>query len=385
MVLYKYEAGIICERSILEILMFDNLARMGNIVYLIIIVAAFLFSCLLTPLMRRYAIKFGIVDKADGKRKFQKKPIAYLGGIAIAVSFLAVCLAVGFFTQFYDARYTVILAGSVLILALGFLDDLFDLNPFVKFFGQIAVATLTAVVGGAVEYVAIFGVYVGFGALSVPITVLWIVLVTNSVNLIDGLDGLACGVSVFSLMALFLSALIIGDEMCAVLACALCGAALGFLPYNLYPASIFMGDAGALFLGYVMSCISVFGFFKGQALFSIVVPSLILALPVTDAIALFFTRLSKGRSPFSADRLHIHHKLLDMGLTPRQAVHVLYALSSLFSISAIVYIKHKILAVGIAVLTFALMALIKFLPRLPKISTRKKSDKYGDETNGGNI
>ena len=366
--------------------MFDNLARMGNFVYLVIIVAAFSVSCVLTPLMRRYAIKLGIVDKPDGKRKLQKKPVAYLGGIAIAVSFLAVCLAVGFFTDFYDARYMVILAGSVLILALGFLDDLFDLNPFVKFFGQIAVATLTAVVGGAVEYITVFDIYIEFGALSVPITVLWIVLVTNAVNLIDGLDGLACGVSVFSLMALFLSALIIGDDMCAVLACALCGAALGFLPYNLYPASIFMGDAGALFLGYVMSCISVFGFFKGQAFFSIIVPALILALPVTDAVALFFTRLSKGRSPFSADRLHIHHKLLDMGLTQRQAVHVLYALSSLFSISAMVYIKYKLLAFGIAAVTFVIMALIKFLPSLPRLNTRKRSgDKLGEESNGGNL
>lgn len=346
----------------------DMVLSLGDFIYLFIIAAAFVISCLLTPVMRRMALCIGAVDKPDGKRKLQSEPVPYFGGIAIVFGFIVSSAAILIMPCGVPKTYPIILIGTVLITVLGVIDDIADMRSYVKFFGQIAVASFTVLCGGAVEHISIFGKYIDLGVFSVPITVIWIVLVINSVNMIDGLDGLACGVSSFSLMALLVSALIMGDPISAVLAGAMCGAALGFLPYNIAPATIFMGDAGAMALGYVMACISVFGLLKGQTFFSIIVPSLILALPVTDAVELFFERISRGRNPFSADRAHIHHCLVDMGLSPRGAVHVLYALSSAFSISAILYIKYKLLAIILAVITFFIMLVIKLLPRSCDVS-----------------
>ena len=253
----------------------------------------------------------------------------------------------------------------------GVIDDLFDMKSFVKFFIQVAVALATVLLGGAIEYVYIFGHYIRFGVFSVPLTVLWIVLVINSLNMMDGLDGLACGISSFALMALFISALVNGDVVSAVICSALCGAALGFLPYNLTPASIFMGDAGAMSLGYVMATVSVLGFFKGQAFLSVIIPAIVLALPVTDAVRLFFVRISKGRNPFSSDRLHIHHILVDMGFSPRTAVLILYLLSSLFSIAAIIYIKSHVIAIVIIAVALAALISIRFIPKIIKKSSNK--------------
>lgn len=346
----------------------EIVSSLGDIIYLFIIAAAFIISCLLTPIMRRMAICIGAVDRPDGKRKLQSEPVPYFGGVAIVFGFIIASAAILFMPCGVPKTYPIILIGTVLITLLGVIDDIADMRSYVKFLGQIIIALFTVSCGGAVEYISLFGRYIDLGVLSFPITVIWIVLVINSVNMIDGLDGLACGISSFSLMALLVSALIMGDPISAVLAGAMCGAALGFLPYNITPATIFMGDAGAMALGYVMACISVFGLLKGQAFFSIIVPALILALPVTDAVELFFERISRGRNPFSADRAHIHHCLIDMGLSPRGAVHVLYALSSTFSISAIIYIKYKLFAIILAASTFLIMILIKLLPRSCDVS-----------------
>ena len=342
-----------------------------DFIYIAIIVSAFALSAALTPLMRRFATRVGIVDRPDGKRKLQSRAVPYLGGVAIVVSFLvaatAALTALGEVTRIY----AVTVIGTVLMCALGLVDDIVDMKPYIKFGGQVLIATLTVVFGGAVEYVTLFGKFVPLGVFSAPLTVIWIVLVVNAVNMIDGLDGLACGISSFSLMAMFVSSLVNGDIVSAVTCCALCGAALGFLPYNLTPASIFMGDSGAMALGYVMAAVSVFGFAKGPALISVVIPALMLAVPVTDAVRLFFERLFKKRNPFSSDRLHIHHRLIDMGMTPRQAVLTLYLISSAFAVSAVIYIRYRLASFIIAAVAFAILLCLRFLPKLPKL---KKSD-----------
>jgi len=341
-----------------------------DLIYIAILFAAFAVSLALTPTMRRFATRVGIVDRPDGTRKLQKAPVAYLGGVAIILSFLVVSTAALTIFGAVTKTFAVIVIGTVAMCALGLVDDIVDMKPYVKFAGQVLIAMLTVVFGGSIEYIAFFGRYISFGVLSAPLTVLWIVLVVNAVNMIDGLDGLACGISAFSLMAMFVSSLVNGDVTSAVVCCALCGASLGFLPYNLTPASIFMGDSGAMSLGYVMAAVSVFGFAKGPALISLVIPALVLAVPVSDAVRLFFERIFRGRNPFSSDRLHIHHKLIDMGMSPRMAVLTLYIISSVFGVSAVLYIRYKVAAVIVALTAFAVLLALRFVPSLPKIKGR---------------
>ena len=174
------------------------------------------------------------------------------------------------------------------------------------------------------------------GVLAVPVTVLWIVGITNSVNLIDGLDGLAVGVSTISSVTMFVVALLVAEGNVAVILAALMGACVGFMPYNLNPAKIFMGDTGALLLGYVLSTVSVVGMFKFYAIVTFIVPILALALPLFDTTCAFFRRLIHGQSPMHPDRGHLHHRLIDMGLSQKQAVAILYSISAILGLCAVV-------------------------------------------------
>ena len=174
------------------------------------------------------------------------------------------------------------------------------------------------------------------GWLAIPVTVLWIVGITNSVNLIDGLDGLAVGVSTIASTTMFVVALLVSEGNVALLLAALMGACLGFMPYNLNPAKIFMGDTGALLLGYVLSTVSVVGMFKTYALVTFVVPILALFLPLFDTVCAFFRRLLRGQSPMHPDRGHLHHRLIDMGLSQKQAVAILYSVSAVLGLCAVV-------------------------------------------------
>ena len=165
---------------------------------------------------------------------------------------------------------------------------------------------------------------------------IWIVAVTNAVNLIDGLDGLACGVSTISSMTVLVIALTVAEPTVAVLMACLAGGCIGFLPYNTNPAKIFMGDTGSTFLGYVLAVVSIQGLFKYYTLISFVVPFLMLGLPIFDTCFAFIRRIAHGQSPMHADRSHIHHRLIDMGLNQKQAVAVLYVISAILGLSAVV-------------------------------------------------
>ena len=174
------------------------------------------------------------------------------------------------------------------------------------------------------------------GWLSIPISVFWIVGITNAVNLIDGLDGLACGVSTISSMTLLVIALTVSEPDVAVLTAALAGACIGFLPYNLNPAKIFMGDTGSTFLGFILATVSIQGLFKFYTIISFAVPFLMLGLPIFDTSYAILRRLAKGQSPMTPDRGHIHHRLIDMGLNQKQAVATLYVISAILGLSAVV-------------------------------------------------
>ena len=181
------------------------------------------------------------------------------------------------------------------------------------------------------------------GWLSIPFTILWIIACTNAVNLIDGLDGLAVGISAISSISMMIVSMILPAGVAGIpliLAC-LAGACFGFMPYNLNPAKIFMGDVGSQFLGFVLSCVSIMGLFKFHAIITFLIPLLSLAVPLGDTIFAFFRRILHGQSPFHADRGHIHHKLIDMGMSQKQAVAVLYAVSAVLGLIAVLRARDR--------------------------------------------
>ena len=234
-----------------------------------------------------------------------------------------------------------ILLGAVIIVVLGVVDDIMALPALLKFAVQIIAALVPALNGVTIQAFSnpnVFSdnAYWVLGNLSVPLTVLWIVAITNSVNLIDGLDGLANGVSAISATTVLVIALMGGQFQVAVVMAALVGACVGFMPYNMNPAKMFMGDTGATFLGYILATMSIEGLFKFYAIISFAVPFLILGLPIFDTAFAFIRRIAHGQSPMHADRGHIHHRLIDMGLNQKQAVATLYVISAILGLSAVV-------------------------------------------------
>ena len=290
-----------------------------------------------TPVVRSLAFRIGAVDVPKDGRRMHDHPIPRMGGLAIFFGFL---LSVLVFLPL-SLQLRSMLLGAVVIVILGIFDDIYALSAKLKFVVQI-IAALMAVLGGnqitVLSNINVFSSepYWELGWLSYPISVLWIVAITNAVNLIDGLDGLACGVSTLSSMTLLVIALIVSEPDVAVLTAALAGACIGFLPYNLNPAKIFMGDTGSTFLGFVLATVSIQGLFKFYTIISFAVPFLMLALPIFDTCFAILRRVSKGQSPMAPDRGHIHHRLIDMGFSQKQAVAVLYVISAILGLSAVV-------------------------------------------------
>jgi UDP-GlcNAc:undecaprenyl-phosphate GlcNAc-1-phosphate transferase len=305
---------------------------------------ALIVSFATTPLVRMLARRVGAIDDPrQDDRRVHVVPIPRLGGLAIFAGFMVSFLVFG--TGELNKTVAGILAGGVVLVVVGAIDDVIGLRWWVKLAGQIASAAIPVICGLRAE---IFtdprpfseGGFINIGVLGEPVaiivTLLWIVGITNALNLIDGLDGLAVGVSGIASLAMLLISLATGNPAAAILTAALAGGCLGFLPYNFNPARLFMGDSGALFLGYILSCASILGLFKFYALLS-VVPFLILGLPILDTTLVFFRRLAKGKNPFSTpDRKHVHHRLIDMGFSQKQAVAILYSVSAVLGLSAVV-------------------------------------------------
>ena len=298
---------------------------------------AFVTCFCLTPPVRRFAVNIDAID-VPNDRRINDHPIPRMGGLAIFCGFV---LSVLLFVDM-DLQVIGLLLGSVTIAVFGALDDILGLNPWIKLGGQFFAAFVAMRCGIAFDAISNPGFLkagetISIGWLSVPFTIIWIVLCTNAVNLIDGLDGLAVGVSAISSASMMLVSLIVPMSTGSVpllLAC-LTGACLGFMPYNMNPAKIFMGDVGSQFLGYVLACVSIMGLFKFHAIITLIVPFLALAIPLFDTVFAFFRRIQHGQSPFHADRGHIHHKLLAMGLSQKQAVLTLYGVSAVLGIIAV--------------------------------------------------
>ena len=305
-------------------------------VVLISAAAAGLVSFMLTPLVRTLAIRWGFVDVPKDERRMHSKPIPTIGGLAIFTAFLLVTLLSAAMTR----RLAGILVGALIIVMLGIADDKYDLNARLKFLIQILAALIPVTQGCLIEYISNPLSFVGpsnldLGFLSIPVSILWIVGLTNAVNFIDGLDGLSAGVCSISCLTMGVIALILGRNQEALLLFVLLGSCIGFLPYNINPAKIFMGDTGATFLGFTLGCLSVTGLFKVYTAVSFAVPMMVLAIPLFDICFAFIRRLWHHVSPMTPDRSHIHHRLVDVGFSHRQTVTILYVLSALLGFCAV--------------------------------------------------
>lgn len=298
---------------------------------------ALIVALILTPVVKALAQKVGAVDVPKDNRRMHDHPIPRMGGLAIFFGFIASTLLFVEMTP----QIRGMLLGAVIIVVLGIFDDIYSLKASLKFVIQIIAALVAVMSGNVIDTISnpnVFStnLYWDLGWLAYPVTVIWIVAITNAVNLIDGLDGLACGVSTISSMTLLVIAMSVGEVPIALMVAALCGGCLGFLPYNLNPAKIFMGDTGSTFLGFVLAVISVQGLFKLYTIISFVVPFLMLGLPIFDTCFAFIRRIAHGQSPMHADRSHVHHRLIDMGFSQKQAVAVLYIISAILGLSAVV-------------------------------------------------
>ena len=349
--------------------------------YLILSLLALIFSLLLTPQVRSVSKRLGAFDLPD-ERKIHEQPIPRLGGFSIFITFNVILLISSQFEFFYfpidflkKINFWWLFLASAVVLGLGTFDDFRKIPPSIKFFFQIIAGTIVALKCYKIEVISLpFGT-IQLGIWSIPITVLWIVAITNAVNLLDGLDGLAAGTSFIVSLAIFGISLLNQNIGISLISIILAGSILGFLKYNFHPASIFLGDSGAYFLGFILSVLSLQGSFKGTTTIAILIPILALGLPIMDTILSMFRRLLKslhivdidhdrnvikfffidGWSIFKADKGHIHHRLIQMGFTQRKAVIFLYAISLILSVLAFssVYFKDInyalfLTAIGIA-------------------------------------
>lgn len=313
----------------------------------------------LTPIVKSFAQKVGAIDVPKDERRMHKEPIPLLGGLAI---FFAFILSVLLFADI-DRQVQGMLLGSVVIVVLGIVDDVMPLKAWFKFIIQIIAAGIAVYYGNIIGILSnpnIFSSnpYWDLGVLAIPITILWIVAITNSVNLIDGLDGLAVGVSAINSGCLLVIALMVSEGNVALLMAALVGACVGFIPYNLNPAKIFIGDTGATFLGYILAVVSIQGLFKFYAVISFAVPFLILGVPIFDTVFAFARRILKGKNPMSPDRGHVHHRLIDMGFNQKQSVAILYVITAILGLSAVVLTSSGAIKAMIFIAALCLAAAI---------------------------
>ena len=307
--------------------------------YMLAFVIAAGVALLITPGVILLAAKTGAMDAPDA-RKVHKKPIPRFVGIGIYAAFMVAMLSV---LSFVDVTAEVkteiigLMVGGSLIVLVGVIDDYKNLPAKVKLVGQIiAAAVLVIAFDVRIDFITDpFGDYIYTEWLAVPLTIFWIVGLTNTVNLIDGLDGLAAGVATIAAVTIMMVALQQSIMLVAVLTAALAGAAFGFLYYNFNPARIFMGDSGSMFLGFMLAGISVIGAVKSAATIALIVPILALGLPILDTTFAIVRRYRGGVPIFKPDKGHLHHRLLDLGFTQRQAVLLMYVISALLGLSAV--------------------------------------------------
>jgi UDP-GlcNAc:undecaprenyl-phosphate GlcNAc-1-phosphate transferase len=301
-------------------------------------ITAFLLSIILTPLVKRAAVMLHVCALPN-HRTIHHRIVPKLGGIAIFFSFMITLLAA---LYFYYGTLDVIyhhlmglMLGATFILALGIYDDVKGVNCYQKLTVQAIAAIIAISFGYQISSIrTLFGGTIDLGIWSIPLTILWIAGISNAINLIDGLDGLAAGISLGVAFTFFLIALMFGDVQVVFATAILAAVIAGFLIYNFNPAKIFMGDSGSLLIGFLLACFAIDGIDHPSSAVKILIPIIAMGVPIMDTLLAIIRRLVKGVSPFHADKEHIHHRLLYLGLSQRKAVMLLYLVSAFFGVAA---------------------------------------------------
>lgn len=356
--------------------------------FLVLLVCIFtlLNTLVLTPVFKLIAKKLKIVDEPEARR-VHEKVMPTMGGLTIYISFF---LSAFFLIPTDGTQLLPIFIGATVIVLTGMLDDLFELKPLVKIvgilagagsvyvFGDIALETMTLPYYGTIE----------FGAWQMPLTLLWIVGLTNAINLIDGLDGLASGISMIALTTMGIIGfffLTIEEVSISIMIFILVAAIAGFWPYNFQPASIFLGDTGALFLGFMIGIFSLQGL-KNATLISLILPIVILGIPVTDTLFAMIRRKLNRQSISTADKNHIHHRLMSLGLSHRQTVLAIYCVSAIFSVIALLYNFSTFIG-SILLTVFVLLGVQLFVEIIGLVGEERRPmlrqlKKFGKRLNG---
>ena len=325
------------------------------LVYVVPFFIALAISYVLTPGVKNLAIKVGAIDKPNA-RKVHDHMIPRLGGLAIFVGFLCAVL----YSMPMNHDMAGLLLGCTAIVCVGIWDDICNIPAKVKLVGLIVAAAIPVAFGIQIEWLTnpFGGALIEINEiLAVPLTIFWIIGFTNTVNLIDGLDGLAAGVSFIASISMFLMAVSLNQYLPAMIVISLAGAALGFLQYNFNPAKIFMGDTGSMLLGYTMAVTAVLGLVKTEATIALVVPVIALGLPIMDTLFAIIRRKMSGVPIFTPDKGHLHHRLLALGLTQKQAVLIMYCVSIVLGIVALI-VANVSYQIGIVTVAIVLAVII---------------------------
>lgn len=348
----------------------------------IFVACAFFMSLLIsfisTPLAKRFAYKIGAIDVPKDKRRMHKTPIPRLGGIAIFVGFFLTVLVLC--TQSMTREIRGMLFGAIVIVALGIFDDVLALKPSQKFGFQLVATALPVYFGVRITSLPnIFGgtdAYIQLGVVAQYfVTIIWLLCILNAVNLIDGLDGLAVGVSSIMALCAMIILILLASPVVAIIAAALAGACLGFLPYNFNPAKMFMGDTGSMFIGYILAVTSVMGLFKAYAIIAFAIPFLIFGLPIFDMLFVAIRRMLNGRSPMSADKTHLHHRLIDLGFSQKQAVTIMYGIAAVLGLTAVLIAGEGFMRATVLVLiVFVIVIFCSLIMYKHKIHKEIKND-----------
>lgn len=331
-------------------------------------VMAYIFGVFLVPLVISFSKKEGLVDLPN-ERKIHKIPVSRLGGVAIWTSTMLTFLSLVFLSYYpYGSLLSGILLGSSLMFLLGLVDDVYNLDAKFKLFIQLSIATVVYLLGVKIHSIPFLG-GVDLGFWSYPITLLWIVGISNAVNFIDGVDGLAGSVITVNSITLAIIAICMtpSNPIVALIGFILAGAMLAFLTYNFNPAKIFMGDSGALFSGFLLATISIVGVMKAATL-TLLLPFVVLAVPIMDIVFSSTRRICKGKSPFVADAEHIHHKLLHAGFSQKKTVLILTSVAIIAgAIASLIMgentIKHYAVCILIVIFIMLLLNFIKVLTK----------------------
>lgn len=338
---------------------------------ILIVLTTFILSFLLMPIMRKIAIYLGIEDIPRDNRRMNKVSVPKLGGIGIFISFIIGYIIFGEQTIQMES----ILIGSFIIILVGLADDIKPIKARYKFLGQILGASILPLYGNIImSELSAFGLYINFGFLAIPITIIFIVAIINCINLIDGMDGLSSGIASVFFLTIGIIAVKMGGSpyLEIVLTFIMLGSTLGFLSHNFHPAKIYLGDTGSMFLGYIIAVIALLGF-KNVTLVSFIVPILLLTIPIIDTLCAIIRRKLKGQSIATADKEHLHHQLVSITGSVSKTVLIIYLYDILLAIATITYILID-WKIGIIIYVTLLIIIIWFLVSTSILKNKKVND-----------